>query len=47
MSEEETERMHIRDLLIATLNGWESYKKEGVECSIEEYVNEVESNLTV
>lgn len=34
-----------RELLIATLKGWEGYKKDGVECTIEEYVAEVESNL--
>ena len=34
-----------RELLIATLIGWEGYKRDGVECTIEEYVSEVESNL--
>ena len=33
------------NFLIATLKGWEGYKKDGVECTIEEYVAEVESNL--
>ena len=32
-----------RELLIATLHGWQDYKDQGI--SIEDYVDEIESNL--
>ena len=32
-----------RDILIATLHGWKDYQSQGI--SIEEYVDEIESNL--
>ena len=32
-----------RELLIATLNGWKDYNEQGI--SIEDYVDEIESNL--
>ena len=32
-----------RELLIATLHGWQDYKDQGM--SIEDYVDEIESNL--
>ena len=32
-----------RKLLIATLHGWQDYKDQGI--SIEDYVDEIESNL--
>lgn len=32
-----------RELLIATLHGWQDYKDQGI--SIEDYVGEIESNL--
>ena len=32
-----------RELLIATLYGWQDYKEQGI--SIEDYVDEIESNL--
>jgi hypothetical protein len=32
-----------RELLIATLYGWQDYKDQGI--SIEDYVDEIESNL--
>ena len=34
---------HRRELLIATLYGWQDYKDQGI--SIEDYVEEIESNL--
>jgi hypothetical protein len=34
---------HQRELLIATLYGWQDYKEQGI--SIEDYVEEIESNL--
>ena len=32
-----------RELLIATLHGWQDYKDQGI--GIEDYVDEIESNL--
>lgn len=34
---------HRRELLIATLYGWQDYNEQGI--SIEDYVDEIESNL--
>jgi hypothetical protein len=38
-----TDVSNRRELLIATLHGWQDYKDQGI--SIEDYVDEIESNL--
>mgnify|MGYP007014079342 CR=1 FL=1 len=40
---EKIEVSNRRELLIATLHGWQDYKGQGI--SIEDYVDEIESNL--